>query len=363
MMWQFPKFLSPILLFLFAFNLQGQISVTPTAGCLPIGLVNANFNYTGPATNIVWNFGDGSSPSNLNPTIHSYYSAGTYVVTFTGLVGGSPVTFTRTVGVFAQPTGNFSFNVPASRCIPANVSFTGSSSNSNVSFSWDYGDNVIGTGNTSSHVYTAPGSFTPILTVQDNSTGCFVNLTSGSFMLSSLPIINLNTTGTFTCASTFATAFTASNSISGSPSGPALTYNWNMGNGNTFSGATPGTQLYTPTGTYTVNLTVTDNNNCSASTSTIVSLISPSVTAIVPPTVCILYQTPTMPPHFQVTVNSSQSSTTWQMGDGTALVFPPPPGTLTPAVPSTGTIYAYTTPGVKILTITVNAGACVTSVT
>lgn len=266
MKWQCPKISALLLFLLLALSSKAQISITPTAGCLPIGLVNANFNYAGPAaTNVVWNFGDGSTPSNLNPTIHSYYTAGTYTVTFTALVAGSPVTFTKVVGVFPQPTGNFSFNVPSNRCIPTTVSFTGSASNPNVSFSWDFGDNSIGSGSSSTHVYNAAGSYTPILTVQDNNTGCFINLTSGSFLLSAPPTINLNSTGTFTCANTFTTVFTASNSVSGSPTGGSLFYNWNMGNGNTFSGATPGPQIYTPTGAYTVSLTVTDNNNCSTS--------------------------------------------------------------------------------------------------
>lgn len=364
MMFRFPKFVTLLLFFLSVTWSSAQIAVTPTAGCLPIGLVNASFNYSGPAaTNIVWNFGDGSAPSNLNPTIHSYYSAGTYTVTFTASVGGSPVTYTQVVGVFPQPTGNFSFNVPANRCIPATVSFNGSSSNSNVSFSWDYGDNSIGTGNTSSHVYSAPGSYTPILTVQDNNTGCFVNITSGSFMMSAPPTINLNSNGTFTCANSFTTAFTASNSVSGSPMGGSLNYSWNMGNGNTFNGPTPGTQVYTPTGTYTVNLTVTDNNNCSASTSTLVSLVSPSLAVTVPATVCITSQASTIPPHFSVTVNSSQANTTWQMGDGTTLVFPPLPSAAPPGVAYSNTIHTYSTPGVKIVTITASAGSCAATVT
>ncbi len=364
MKWQCPKISALLLFLLLALSSKAQISITPTAGCLPIGLVNANFNYAGPAaTNVVWNFGDGSTPSNLNPTIHSYYTAGTYTVTFTALVAGSPVTFTKVVGVFPQPTGNFSFNVPSNRCIPTTVSFTGSASNPNVSFSWDFGDNSIGSGSSSTHVYNAAGSYTPILTVQDNNTGCFINLTSGSFLLSAPPTINLNSTGTFTCANTFTTVFTASNSVSGSPTGGSLFYNWNMGNGNTFSGATPGPQIYTPTGAYTVSLTVTDNNNCSASTTTMVSLVSPSVTVTVPATVCIGNQASTIPPAFMATVNSSQPNTTWQMGDGTTLIFPPLPASAQPGQAYSNTIHTYYTPGIKIVTITATAGSCVSSVT
>lgn len=99
-----------------------------------------------------------------------------------------------------------------------------------------------------------------------------------------------------------------------------------MGSFGTSSSANTGNVVFGPVGAYVVTLTATDNNNCSNTGTTVVSLLSPTVNAIVPPTVCIAQQMPITPlfPYFTATVQSSEPSTTWQMGDGNTVVFPIP---------------------------------------
>jgi gliding motility-associated-like protein len=368
------KLLNFILIVGLCFNLHSQISITPSVGCLP-GISNANFVYSGslPASNVSWNFGDGSPVSNLTNPQHSYLGQGSYTVTFTATIGGSLQTFTALVVVHPAPNGNFTASLPQSGCAPMTVSFQATSSNSNVAFIWDYGDNTLGNGGNSSHAYNSQGIFTPILTIQNTLTGCFLNVSGSSIPVSSIPSVIISSNpGLFSCTLPFTTAFSASNSTSGSPlSPPGLSYIWNFGNGQNSTMLTPGNITYTSQGNFTVTLTATDNNPkaCSRTTSVLVTVITPSVDVIVPQAVCIVNQDifNMSWPNFTALVSSSQPTTTWQMGDGKTKIIPSPnynpPVYLSPGVMKFDTIHFYTTPGVKIVTISATAGTCVTSIT
>jgi gliding motility-associated-like protein len=366
------KYVLLALLFLFCSfsQLKAQIVVTPSTGCLPIGISNALFTYTGPGnpTNVIWNFGDGSPTVTLSAAQHSYPNVGTYTVTFSASIGGSPVTYTYLLIVNPPPTGSFNFSPPSSHCAPMSVNFTGSSTQGNLVYNWVFGDLGGGSGSNITHVYNAQGSFTPGVSIQNTLTGCFLNLTGQVIHVSSLPNVVINATpGTSTCAPSFTTSFNAGNSSSGSPiSGGTLTYNWNFGQFGTSTQANTGNIVFSPVGVYPVTLTVTDNNNCSNTVTQFISLLSPTLSVTVPSSVCIQNQMPgttiTPFPLFNTTVSSSEPYTQWNMGDSTVYTFPFQ-GQLTPNVPLSAGIHGYLTPGLKTLTITATAGQCVTTVT
>lgn len=159
-------------------GLFSQISVSPSSGCLPIGITNALFTYIGSGTpsNVLWNFGDGTPTSTLTQAQHNYPNVGSYTITFTAIVGGVAVTHTALAVVNPAPTGTFNFTIPNNRCTPMTINFSGNSSLGNAVFTWAFGDLAGGTGNPVSHVYTSAGSFTPIVTIQNTLTGCFVNV-------------------------------------------------------------------------------------------------------------------------------------------------------------------------------------------
>ncbi|WP_299363404.1 T9SS type B sorting domain-containing protein [Winogradskyella sp.] len=56
-----------------------------------------------PTDSIIWNFGDGNTSTEENPT-HTYSSAGTYNVTLTATFGSETSVTTQTITVFDQPT-------------------------------------------------------------------------------------------------------------------------------------------------------------------------------------------------------------------------------------------------------------------
>jgi gliding motility-associated-like protein len=345
-----------ILLFVISFftSLRSQITFTPTSGCAPLQV-----SFSAPAGTASWNFGNGTS--NLASGANLYSTPGTYNVTYSG-VGGS---FTQLVTVYANNVvAGFSFNTPSSKCAPMSVSFNGTGGSSGSLYQWAFADGGQAMGSSVNHSYSLGGVYNVTLTVKDFISGCVDVVSNGPINVSTPPNIVINSNpGLTSCTAPFTTAFTASNSTSGSPLGGSLTFNWNFGNSQTSTQATPGNITFNQ-GVYTVTLIATDNNNCTNSLTTQVSAIQPTVNAVFPASVCVNGQQQSSLQTFSFTVQSSQPTTTINMGDGNTIVVPPPPLSLsTPTTVFTYTYPLYSLPGIKTITITASTGNCVATQT
>jgi len=349
-------------------DLVSQISVVPSSGCMPLGITNALFTYTGPGalTDVAWDYGDGTPTNTLTQTQHSYPNQGNFVAKLNAKVNGVAVTYTAGVNVYPQPNGSFTQVVPPIRCTPLSVFFNATSTANNALYSWSFGDLGSGSGSSTTYAYNSQGSFTPALTIQDTQTGCYKIVKGPVIAVSNLPTIVISSSnGYFSCAPSLATFLNGSSSSAHSPiQGGQLTYNWNMGAFGTSSQPITNNTTFSPVGIHPVVLTVTDNNNCQNSATVTIELRSPTISITVPATVCIQNQMPFSPPFFVASVSSSEPSTTWDMGDGTIKPFPTPippfPATvLIPNTVYTHTIHAYTTPGLKTVTAKAITGPCV----
>jgi len=120
-----------------------------------------------------WSFGDGATGSGSSLT-HTYSSAGSYIVTLTATDSGSPqqtVTSQQTMTVTSPPpplTASFTYS-PSNPSILESVQFTGSTSGGTqpYSYNWNFGDGTSANGQSASHAYLLPGSYTVTLTVTD----------------------------------------------------------------------------------------------------------------------------------------------------------------------------------------------------
>ncbi len=341
------RFFLLALFFLLSSRVDSQIAVTPTAGCAPVTM---SFTGVAGATGILWNFGDAVF-SNLNNPSHIYSSIGTFTVTYTATVGSTPVTYTLLVKSYGKPTPNFSYVIPASHCAPMTVPFTdlstGTGSAPITSWQWSYGDGGVATfasATNPSYVYTIPGSFSVTLIVKD-ANGCDSALTKPNIInVSAKPtvIIGSNPLSLASCTVPFTVTFNGTSCSTGSPLGGGLTYNWGFGNGQTSTSQTPAAITYTANGAYTVSLTCTDNNNCSNTASTTVSLLQPKVKAKVPDTVCYGYR-------IIIQDTSLATYTTWDFGDGSPAFV---------NVPNDTVQHTYFTSGNFTVTVTAYTGAC-----
>ena len=211
-----------------------------------------------------------------------------------------------------------------------------------ASYAWDFGDGQTGVGATPTHVYQNAGTYTVTLTVTDNAGATSTPATKQVAATKA----NQAPTAAFTSTVSNLTA-SLDGTTSSDPDGTVASYAWDFGDGKTGTGATT-THAYAAAGTYTVGLTVTDNQGlASAVTTHTVTVTAP---ANQPPVAAFTSSTTNL----TVAVDGSGSSDpdgtiasyAWNWGDGQ---------TSTGATAS----HAYAAAGTYTVTLTVtdNQGA------
>ena len=325
---------------------QITISTSSVGGCIPF-----NATYLAPTGAVGnWNFGDGGT-SNLASGSHNYLNAGTYICTYSGLNGSTPVNFAVTVYAFANPVANFAINQPTNNCAIKTVMFTDQSTSSSTinQWQWVYGDGASNTytnGNPVTHAYTTPGNYIIALQVTDVN-GCSNQVSIGTVSVFAGPVavIGSSPINLSQCFPPFNVAFNGNGSTTS-----GATYAWDFGNTQTSTQLNPPSITYTASGLYPVTLTVSANG-CSSVISKLVTITSPTLTAIAPPTICL--NSP-----FTVTVTSNQPTTSWNLGNGSTVFVP------SSTTPSSFVISAtYNSTGVKNITVTAGFGSCLGTAT
>ncbi len=130
-------------------------------------------------------------------------------------------------------------------------------------YSWNFGDGGTATGATANHTYAAAGTYTVTLTVTDDDGA--TGTTSQQVTVAAQPPANVAPTAAFTPNANFL-ALAVDGSASSDPDGALTGYAWNFGDGGTANGATA-SHTYAAAGTYTVTLTVTDDDGATGTTS------------------------------------------------------------------------------------------------
>ena len=136
-----------------------------------------------------------------------------------------------------------------------------------VRFHWDFGDSTEDMGVSVEHFFSDGGIYVVTLTVTDNEGK--KDRTNASVRVNEYPKAVLD------CASTDAKVFsqvTFSGGNSTDPDGTVTGYRWDFGDGTGGSGARVA-HAYADLGTYTVNLTVTDDFGAQANRSIVVTVV------------------------------------------------------------------------------------------
>lgn len=120
-----------------------------------------------------WDFGNGDTATGVT-TSYEFTTVGEFEVKLTVSDGKLEDSSTKTIIISdGNPVANIAANV-TSGTVPLEVSFDASGSvdpsNNTLSYSWDFGDGTSGTGQTIIHTFTAIGSYTVTLQV-DNGLG------------------------------------------------------------------------------------------------------------------------------------------------------------------------------------------------
>ncbi len=120
---------------------------------------------TGTINSIVWNFGDGNSSSEVNPS-HTFGAPGLYNVTLTVTGPGGSSNVSRQINVTSPtaPVAGFTQD-RTSGVAPLTVQFTDQSSGSITSYLWNFSDGATSTERNPAHTFTTPGTYNVFLTV------------------------------------------------------------------------------------------------------------------------------------------------------------------------------------------------------
>ena len=175
------------------------------------------------------------------------------------------------------PTASFTAT-PTSGITPLTVSFNASSSSDSdgniINYAWDFGDGSNDSGITTIHTYENSGDYTVQLIITDNNSA--TNSTTNNITVTEAP--NQPPTASFTANPTsgiapLEVAFDASNSSDSD--GSIISYAWDFKDGSTGSGQTI-THTFSSIGNYDVELTVTDNEGATDSTTKTITVTEPT---------------------------------------------------------------------------------------
>jgi gliding motility-associated-like protein len=257
------------------------VNATPTAAFTVVDMTclgsattftDASSSSGGTITAWLWNFGDGNTSTQENPS-HTYTSAGSYAVQLTATNSNGCISSiaSKTIQVSTLPVAAFGYSSPD--CTASAVTITDKSTTPGgtiSSWAWDFGDGTTTTKTTNAaftHTYSTTGTYTVTLVIT-NSGGCS-STTTQSIKISPLPVVDF--TLPEVCLTDSYAAFTSTSTIADNTSSQ-FTYLWNFGDPNattsdpnTSTAANP-THKYTAAAVYQVSLTITSGSGCSVTT-------------------------------------------------------------------------------------------------
>jgi len=205
----------------------------------------------------VWSLAGGALPAGL--TLQSNGSlSGTptqggqfnFTVQVTDPSGSHTRAFNLFVDVVELPTAAFTAS-SFSRSLVVDASDSFDPNGSLVDFAWDFGDGNTGSGQTASHEYAGYGTYSVVLTVQDDD-----GMTATTSR--SVTITPEGPTAAFRSQSTLLDVELDA-SLSSDPDGTLTSFAWDLGDGTSASGAMV-THRYATVGSYDVVLTVIDDD-------------------------------------------------------------------------------------------------------
>lgn len=143
----------------------------PTFAFCPPLLVSFTDVSSADVVSWFWQFGDGSSSSLQNPS-HIYTESGVFSVSLvvTNAGGCTDTIDMPDLVTLSGPSGEFDFFPDTVGCPPYDITYTATANNA-ASYTWDFGDGFLGSGETTTHSYTEIGSYIPTLILEDNN-GC-----------------------------------------------------------------------------------------------------------------------------------------------------------------------------------------------
>ncbi len=273
-----------------------DFTATPRSGDAPLEVRfdgSGSVATSGTLVRWDWDFGDGATASGAQAS-HTYTAGGLYTVRLTvtddsGRQASTADTVTvneTTSSGNLKPLAAVSAD-PLAGDAPLEVRFDASASVDSdgriVSYTWSFGDGATASGAQVSHTYIQAGIYTATVTVVDDegaSAAASVIVTVQAVDMGTAPPIPVLTADATTVFVGQGVSFDASQSED-PDGGQIAAHTWNFGDGDTASGSFV-QHSFALEGTYTVRLTVTDDEGVSRQASIQVTVLAQD--AAMPPT-------------------------------------------------------------------------------
>jgi PKD repeat protein len=251
------------------------VNVAPSAGFtfdpdegtvgVDVRFMDRSSDPEGKELEYLWDFGDGGTSTAMNP-LHAFDSSGTKSVSLTVTDDeGASATITREIMVYpnVRPTADFSFS-PSGGTIDDVFYFVDESVDEDgyiISWSWDFGDGDDSSGKEPDHQFSDKGVRYVTLLVEDNDG-------NQDSVTKQVTVVNLPPMAEFSASTTLTRVGDEVRFTDGSsdPEGKSLEYDWDFGDGSS-SGERSPTHEFGEAGTFTVELTVSDDDGALASAS------------------------------------------------------------------------------------------------
>jgi gliding motility-associated-like protein len=313
-------------------NFNVELTAVSDAGCiastnvlinvhpLPIVDFNAPAVCQGTATNFQavvnvpggsvsvydWDHDDGST-SAIPVHPYTYASAGTYNALLIATSNNGCVDSVRKAVEVAAPV-NVSF-IADSVCLGQSIGYvnTSSTGSPSVNYTWNFGNGATSFLTNPIYTYPATGTYTVTLQAQVGGATSCISSTTETVVIYEVPAPNFSFGNV--CSADSA-SFTNLTVYGGAPGN--VSYSWTFGDGNTNTLANPKHKYVLPTN-YTVGLTATTVEGCSASTSQIISIYAMPTANFTFSNVCLHDN---MSLSSTSTVSSGSLSYAWDFDDG-----------------------------------------------
>jgi PKD repeat protein len=303
----------------------------------PSGIFPLNVNFSSSPSNAsswLWDFGDGSTSTQQNPS-HSYQADGNYTVTLTAVVNGC------TLSVIGAP-----FNIPSNpnqngnggseppvttnpenpfvSCAPAAIAFYKQSPDHQI-IAWNFGDGTTSTIDNPTKIYTTPGLYT--ISYQANTSAGVQTITYPQSIHIGGYIPDINITTSANCSTFF---------ISTDLNNSALfnQVQWVFGSSSPYNGVQVDYQTPLTNESINIRAVVTDTLGCNAIRNQNILMDKPVPFVAYPTTVC------RDSIHFFQLGNTNGLSFFWQFGNGDTSIDPEP-------------VYQYDSTGVYTVRLTI----------
>lgn len=254
-----------------------------------------------------WDFGDGSTSSDQNPS-HAYGSAGTYTVTLIAAsAGGCADTVSNSITINPSPAADFRASTV---CNKVATDFTDLSTMANGvidGYTWNFGDGNTSNLQNPSHVYNAAGTYNVSLIVTSDL-GCADTATQ-AVRVAPLPLVNF--TAPAVCLDN-PSVFTDASSVTG---GTLSNWYWEFGDGSSSNTQNP-LHIYNTDGSFSVLFVATSDEGCRDSATQAVVVFPLPVAAFDDQNVCLTNATQLLDSSY--VSSGSITNWSWNLGDGSS---------------------------------------------